>query len=619
MSRCFPFPPPGYDKAAVLAEREFLEKIQNVEEKEKVKEKKVKKEKRKRKELENGIVSGEDVKKKEKKRHKHKHKDKKDKCNDETDKKNSARYEAMSIDKCEEIDNVKYNGFQKRDASKEMDDNAEGTDVSKDSVITRADSSDNAETRNNHSNDNHLKHERPDGNGIWICLPVLTDKEKRCKKLHQATSSGVVRKGDSKILKKVTDSSSSQGKHADNGKSISNSTFSSMEMKSQTNISVQKGGTDAFKTVKGSSRELGAKLKGSSQFPGCKSGSSKLQSKALSSDRISAVNKRSHAEVVPSHIRNNEKRGIKLPEDKHVTADHHVNQNLTQSLQANHLTDKKLQATNHCRTKSGTKSKFDVTNGQNVVERSQVSKFDKRSSQSEAVEKNKHPIPNAQKIGPNDESPDQNAAIEKNKHPIPNAQKMRQNDGRSDQNALCPFTLRITNTRMIEYKELESEDIKSLMKAVKNENSKGLFTDKDQKIDRVQKTAEDTSNNRSDQSLPSTSYDASSPTEPESLKGKSINGCRYGGIQNSSSASEKCSSDLSTQHSSKSSDIFNSLPVPKFQEWSDFDDQSWLFPTEKTLRKSDLNLNADAPVKVWDKSIPIPSVNLHALPFVVPF
>ncbi|KAJ4968365.1 hypothetical protein NE237_015066 [Protea cynaroides] len=143
MSRCFPFPPPGYEKKARTDETDILPK-------EKQKEKKHKKEKDKEKKEKKDKERSKD-KHKEKKDRKEKHKDKKDKDRDKDknktsdEKKNEGRYEGYNGEKidqnsqrAEEIKDSKFVqelGRRIRDAEKgtgvQMLENLTGTDQRK--------------------------------------------------------------------------------------------------------------------------------------------------------------------------------------------------------------------------------------------------------------------------------------------------------------------------------------------------------------------------------------------------------------------------------------------------------------------------------------------------------
>ncbi|XVF65320.1 hypothetical protein PTKIN_Ptkin09bG0238500 [Pterospermum kingtungense] len=63
------------------------------------------------------------------------------------------------------------------------------------------------------------------------------------------------------------------------------------------------------------------------------------------------------------------------------------------------------------------------------------------------------------------------------------------------------------------------------------------------------------------------------------------------------------------------------LSVPKMEEWSDFDDQSWLFPGNESQSKkpnagfSEIN---EAP-QVWAEALQIESADVCALPYVIPY
>ncbi|KAA8548373.1 hypothetical protein F0562_000057 [Nyssa sinensis] len=63
------------------------------------------------------------------------------------------------------------------------------------------------------------------------------------------------------------------------------------------------------------------------------------------------------------------------------------------------------------------------------------------------------------------------------------------------------------------------------------------------------------------------------------------------------------------------------LSVPKMDEWSDFDDQEWLFscndPPSKKLEVSSVGIN-EAPL-VWAEALQIDSADVCALPYVIPY
>ncbi|XP_021888933.1 splicing regulatory glutamine/lysine-rich protein 1 [Carica papaya] len=63
------------------------------------------------------------------------------------------------------------------------------------------------------------------------------------------------------------------------------------------------------------------------------------------------------------------------------------------------------------------------------------------------------------------------------------------------------------------------------------------------------------------------------------------------------------------------------LTVPKMEEWSDFDDQEWLFrKSELQPRRQRMEYSeVDETPKVWAESMQIDSVDIVALPYVIPY
>ncbi|KDP39333.1 hypothetical protein JCGZ_01090 [Jatropha curcas] len=63
------------------------------------------------------------------------------------------------------------------------------------------------------------------------------------------------------------------------------------------------------------------------------------------------------------------------------------------------------------------------------------------------------------------------------------------------------------------------------------------------------------------------------------------------------------------------------LTVPKMEEWSDFDDQEWLFlGSDSQLKKPKLgSLRVDETPQVWSEALQIDSVDVCALPYVIPY
>ncbi|KAK4354903.1 hypothetical protein RND71_027097 [Anisodus tanguticus] len=62
------------------------------------------------------------------------------------------------------------------------------------------------------------------------------------------------------------------------------------------------------------------------------------------------------------------------------------------------------------------------------------------------------------------------------------------------------------------------------------------------------------------------------------------------------------------------------LSVPKMDEWSGFDDQEWLLRNESTLvRKPDTYLDEVKDNWVWSEALQIDSADVYALPYVIPY
>ncbi|KAJ8561194.1 hypothetical protein K7X08_027384 [Anisodus acutangulus] len=62
------------------------------------------------------------------------------------------------------------------------------------------------------------------------------------------------------------------------------------------------------------------------------------------------------------------------------------------------------------------------------------------------------------------------------------------------------------------------------------------------------------------------------------------------------------------------------LSVPKMDEWSGFDDQEWLFGSKSTLvRKPDMCLDEVKDNHVWSEPLQINSADVYALPYVIPY
>ncbi|GFY82559.1 hypothetical protein Acr_02g0007990 [Actinidia rufa] len=60
------------------------------------------------------------------------------------------------------------------------------------------------------------------------------------------------------------------------------------------------------------------------------------------------------------------------------------------------------------------------------------------------------------------------------------------------------------------------------------------------------------------------------------------------------------------------------LSVPKMDEWSDFDDQEWLFSSKTCSAKPPNVGSAEAP-RVWAEALQIESADVCALPYVIPY
>ena len=63
------------------------------------------------------------------------------------------------------------------------------------------------------------------------------------------------------------------------------------------------------------------------------------------------------------------------------------------------------------------------------------------------------------------------------------------------------------------------------------------------------------------------------------------------------------------------------LSVPKMEEWSDFDDQSWLFHSnESQSKKPKVGFSEiDEAPQVWAEAQQIESADVCALPYVIPY
>ena len=63
------------------------------------------------------------------------------------------------------------------------------------------------------------------------------------------------------------------------------------------------------------------------------------------------------------------------------------------------------------------------------------------------------------------------------------------------------------------------------------------------------------------------------------------------------------------------------LSVPKMEEWSDFDDQEWLFHSnESQSKKTKVGFSEiDEAPQVWAEALQIESADVCALPYVIPY
>ncbi|XP_039029827.1 uncharacterized protein LOC120164148 [Hibiscus syriacus] len=63
------------------------------------------------------------------------------------------------------------------------------------------------------------------------------------------------------------------------------------------------------------------------------------------------------------------------------------------------------------------------------------------------------------------------------------------------------------------------------------------------------------------------------------------------------------------------------LSVPKMEEWSGVDDQSWLFhSTDPQSKKPKVGFSEiDEPPQVWAGALQIESADIYALPYVIPY
>lgn len=62
------------------------------------------------------------------------------------------------------------------------------------------------------------------------------------------------------------------------------------------------------------------------------------------------------------------------------------------------------------------------------------------------------------------------------------------------------------------------------------------------------------------------------------------------------------------------------LSIPKMEDWSDFDDQEWLFGSDD-LRSKPKAVACDSSemLQVWAQALQIESADVYALPYVIPY
>lgn len=63
------------------------------------------------------------------------------------------------------------------------------------------------------------------------------------------------------------------------------------------------------------------------------------------------------------------------------------------------------------------------------------------------------------------------------------------------------------------------------------------------------------------------------------------------------------------------------ISVPKVDEWSDFDDQEWLFDSstrKPEVKLSDIDETIDETPQVWARALWLEPVDVYALPYVIP-
>lgn len=61
------------------------------------------------------------------------------------------------------------------------------------------------------------------------------------------------------------------------------------------------------------------------------------------------------------------------------------------------------------------------------------------------------------------------------------------------------------------------------------------------------------------------------------------------------------------------------LSIPKMEDWSDFDDQEWLFGSNGLRSKPTAADAATETAQVWREALWIESADVVALPYVIPF
>jgi hypothetical protein len=67
-------------------------------------------------------------------------------------------------------------------------------------------------------------------------------------------------------------------------------------------------------------------------------------------------------------------------------------------------------------------------------------------------------------------------------------------------------------------------------------------------------------------------------------------------------------------------DLRYTLSFPVKEAWSDFDDQGWLFDSNHLQSKPKAVMEVDKGIpQVWSEALHLESVDIHALPFVIPY